>query len=166
MLLLLLLLLHLHECCSLLRLHHSHHLLRWHSLRHVLSHLPHKFGGSLSWHVYFGNLLSWHPLRRSLDTLRSSTLVSSLVIISGCSSVVTWLVKSWLDQSDQLVQDGIDFRSAHKFRYIGGCFLVSLKVSFVSYFFNLDFSHFLNLVVIDVEHLSIEVLEVTFILCS
>jgi hypothetical protein len=68
------------------------------------------------------------------------------------------VVESWLDQLNELLENGVNVGSAHQFRHIGALFLPVLPVSLVVHLLELSFSDFLDLVEVNVKSLSVEAL--------
>jgi hypothetical protein len=65
---------------------------------------------------------------------------------------------SWLDQSYQLVQNCEYFRFVHDVSDVSVLFLIVVEVLFVMHLFILLFPDFFDLIVVDIELLSIEIL--------
>jgi len=112
-------------------------------------------------------LLAHHLLRRHLSwdggsvrvrRSRSLHIRFSLEVLL-LSVEVSLLLQFRLDQSNELVQDSIDFRSAHHLSNISVCLLKVLEISLIMHFFILLLSNFLNLVVVDEYLLSVEILK-------
>ena len=68
------------------------------------------------------------------------------------------ILESWLDQGDELLEDGINVGSAHQFGDVGALFLPVLPVSLVVHFLELSISHFFDFIEVNVKGLAHEAL--------
>lgn len=103
-------------------------------------------------------LHGWHLLSWALRLTVVHSWWSHGVTISHLISISEWIVLS-LHVHDELLDQGEDFRSVENFHAelaIGLLLSVVVVVSLVSDFFLLKLSEFLDLVVVDVEHLTVE----------
>lgn len=102
----------------------------------------------------------WECVKWSGHHVAASSLRRSVIsVLLGWSVVLSLLAHhSWLDECDELIQNGEDLWLVHEVGQVGVLLLVVVEVLLVVHLLVLLLPHFFDLVVVDVQLLSIEIL--------